>query len=61
MSVLAHLSSLHEKHTHIKQEIKYAQIHHLPDAYITKLKKLKLQIKDEIQSFSENANSENAA
>lgn len=48
MNLSAHLATLRSKHLQLKSKIQDAFIHHLPDNEVTKLKKKKLRVKEEI-------------
>jgi|NOAtaT_7_FD_contig_21_9101999_length_248_multi_13_in_0_out_0_1 hypothetical protein len=49
MSVVSHLSSLHDKHSQLENRIADEYAHPLPNlTLVTKLKKQKLAIKEEI-------------
>lgn len=50
MSVLAHIDTLEKKHSNLEEEIRNAQLNRLSDTEVTRLKKEKLRIKDEIES-----------
>ncbi|MCD6036020.1 MAG: hypothetical protein K0R63_1761 [Rickettsiales bacterium] len=48
MSLVAHLQTLHHKHSLLKAQIEEAYSHHLPDFTLVDLKKQKLRLKEEI-------------
>lgn len=52
MNITAHIHTLEEKHTWLKEEVKAESSRPLPDfTRITELKKQKLHIKEEIQKL----------
>ena len=54
MSITTHLKTLNEKHKQLDEELHNAYIHHLPTTVISKIKKKKLLLKDEIKSLKIN-------
>ncbi len=54
MSIVSHVSSLYEKHSQLELRIQDEYTHPMPDlTLITKLKKQKLAIKEEIARLEE--------
>lgn len=48
MTVLSHIATLRAKHIQLESQIQDAYLHHTPDNEVSKLKKLKLKIKEQI-------------
>ncbi len=48
MSIIAHIKSLYKKHHELEEQIRQAYLYHRDP---TELKKTKLQLKDEINSY----------
>ena len=59
MSLANHLDLLHEKHNKLSKKIEDGYTHHINDAYLTKLKKKKLRLKDEIASLTKQVSNQN--
>ncbi len=51
MSIETHIDTLNFKHGKLENTIDKAYVHHLPEEDISKLKKEKLMIKDEINNL----------
>ncbi len=50
MSLVAHLSTLQEKHHHLEEAVRQEMAHPLPDfKAVSDMKKLKLHLKEEIE------------
>jgi hypothetical protein len=53
MSITTHIKTLNNKHKELDDKLHSAYIHYLPNNEISKLKKEKLRIKDEIKNLEE--------
>jgi len=54
MSITTHIKTLNEKHKQLEEELHNAYIHHLPTTEISRIKKQKLLLKDEIKLLRRN-------